>query len=394
MKKIFFLWLFLWCLIFTWCAKEQSWESWEFYAENLIIKWVGPETSFESTIEGWTLVLSRTFEDMSVHVFFSEWMWEKYLKDESDYLPWNEVTFKWTVEVLDWAAGNHYYNVKTIDKLELVKYPDIGRINEIFDGYNYCESDFDCEFFMWECPLSCYIPMNKKFLNISHKIVSNFIDHLDDERCVYDCLYFDKVVCKNFRCEMINSEDKRLGESIYCTPEQKVVDICTMQYEPVCGSDSRTYGNGCVACQSETVESYTMWECEDTAFTVEWDSEYLQEVENILTNNWAVTCNLFYAHYDRQVHSFFMADKDRFFSAVDDYSDNLQRNVFYSLAVDGKIYKWSTFSGSEKTVIDSSVDIESEIASLLMELWQYPGFEMNCYGWIDAASGHLFSVPI
>ena len=98
--------------------------------------------------------------------------------------------------------------------------------------------------------------MNKKFLNISHNIVSNFVNHLGDERCVYDCLYFDKVVCNNYKCEMINSEE--LHESMDCTPEQKNADICTMQYEPVCGSDSRTYGNGCVACQSETVESYTM----------------------------------------------------------------------------------------------------------------------------------------
>jgi hypothetical protein len=29
-----------------------------------------------------------------------------------------------------------------------------------------------------------------------------------------------------------------------------------------------------------------------------------------------------------------MADEDRFYSAVDDYSDNLQRNVFYILAID------------------------------------------------------------
>jgi hypothetical protein len=38
--------------------------------------------------------------------------------------------------------------------------------------------------------------------------------------------------------------------------------------------------------------------------------------------------------YDRQVHSFFIADQNRFYSAVDDYSDNLQRNVLDTLAVD------------------------------------------------------------
>ena len=165
-----------------------------------------------------------------------------------------------------------------------------------------------------------------------------------------------------------------------------------MQYEPVCGSDFRTYGNSCVACQSETVESYTMWECKSSAFTVEGDNEYLQEVEEILAKNWAVTCDLFYTDYDRQVHSFFIADKDRFYSAIDDYSENLQRNVIYTLAVDGKIYNWDTFSGSEKLVIDYPADIESEIANILMDKSEYPDFEMNCYEWIDAANEHLFAI--
>jgi hypothetical protein len=49
---------------------------------------------------------------------------------------------------IDSAVGNHYYNVKSIDKLELVRYPNSGEIKEIFDGYNYCESDSDCGFLM------------------------------------------------------------------------------------------------------------------------------------------------------------------------------------------------------------------------------------------------------
>ena len=389
MKKIALFWLFLWCIIFAGCVKQQSWESWEFYAENLIIKWVWPEISFEPTVEDWTLVLGRTFEDMSVHVFLSEWIREKFFKNESDYLPWNEVTFKWTVEAIDSAAGNHYYNVKTIDKLELVKYPDADKIKEIFDGYNYCESDSDCGYFMWECPLWCYITLNTKYMDVASNMVSSFVNNLD-ERCVYGCLAMNKAVCKNYKCEMINSETEENNESVACTPEQKNADFCTMQYDPVCGSDSRTYGNSCVACQSETVESYTMWECENSAFAVEWDSVYLQEVEEILSKNWAVTCDLFYTDYDRQVHSFFMADKNRFYSAVDDYSNNLQRNVFYTLAVDGKVYNWSTFSDSEKTVIDSPADIESEITSILDDKSKYPDFEMNCYEWIDATNEHLF----
>jgi hypothetical protein len=99
--------------------------------------------------------------------------------------------------------------------------------------------------------------MNKKFIRVANNIVTNFIDHLE-ERCVYGCLSMDKAICKNYKCEMVNSESEENIGSIACTPEEKSADFCTMQYEPVCGSDSRTYGNSCVACQSETVESYTM----------------------------------------------------------------------------------------------------------------------------------------
>ena len=397
MKKIALFWLFLCCFIFSWCNNQKLWENESFYEWDLVIAGVWPEISLEPTVEEWTLVLKWSFEDHSDHVFFDEWIWEIYLREESDYLPWNTLRFKWTVEAIDSAAGNHYYNVKTIDKLELVKYPDVDKIKEIFDGYNYCESDSDCGYVVQSCStylISTSIPLNIKYVGIANLIVSSYKERWLFQWWIYKwwCEPFDKAVCKNYKCEMINSESEENTGSIACTPEEKVAENCNMIYQPVCGSDSRTYGNSCVACQSETVESYTIWECESSAFTVEWDSEYLQEVEEILAKNWAVTCDLFYTDFDRQVHSFFMADKDRFYSAVDDYSDNLQRNVFYTLAVDGKIYNWSTFSGSEKTVINSPADIKSEIASLLMDKSEYSDFEMNCYEWIDVTNEHLFGI--
>jgi hypothetical protein len=74
-----------------------------------------------------------------------------------------------------------------------------------------------------------------------------------------------------------------------------------------------------------------------------------------------------------------MADKDRFYSAIDDYSEKLQRNVIYTLAVDENFFNWDTFTGSEKMIIDYPADIESEIASILDDKSKYPDFEMNCY---------------
>jgi hypothetical protein len=92
---------------------------------------------------------------------------------------------------------------------------------------------------------------------VANQMISNFVNNLD-ERCVYGCVAMNKVRCENYKCVMINSEDEELNESVNCTSEQKSAEICTMEYAPVCGSDSRSYGNSCVACQSETVESYTI----------------------------------------------------------------------------------------------------------------------------------------
>ena len=443
MKKVALFWLFIWCLFLFWC-EQKLWENESKYDWELIISWVWPEIAMESAIEEWTLALRWSFEDHVDHIFLNEWIWEIYLKEESDYLPWNTLKFKWIVEFIDWAAGNHYYNVKTIDKLEVVKYPSANEIKNLFDGYNYCESDSDCGYFMWECPLGCYIPLNTKFLGIASGILSNFVDHLWDERCMYNCIVMNKAVCNNYKCEMIDApadadvhgcwpmdKDPELScdDSIYdlvcandwktykndcfackepfvetftygqcesdfgvkyCTAFQKSADICTMKYEPVCGSDSRTYWNSCVACQSETVESYTIWECEDSAFAVEWNSKYLDEVMDILKWDWTVSCNYSYNDEWTVIYGSFMADRDNFYSSVDDYSSNTA-NKNYMLSTDWKLYYWSTFPDSDNFVVDFPVDIESEIADILADAWNHSDFQMNCSEWID--DENLFEVP-
>jgi hypothetical protein len=127
-----------------------------------------------------------------------------------------------------------------------------------------------------------------------------------------------------------------------------------------------------------------MWECGSSAFTIEWDSDYLQEVMEILENDWAVSCDYSYDDNWTTVYWKFMADWNRFYSAAE--------NQDYVLATWDKTYFWSSSSASEKTVIDSPADIESEIASLLMDKWNYPDFQINCSGWIEDES--IFETPI
>ena len=44
---------------------------------------------------------------------------------------------------------------------------------------------------------------------------------------------------------------------------EKIKDCaCTMQYDPVCGCDGKTYGNACVA-NCEGIKSYTKGPCKN-----------------------------------------------------------------------------------------------------------------------------------
>ena len=268
MKKLKTILFSLWALVIaaslTGCQNTTNNENgWSNYKWELTIKWVWPEISMESTIEEWTLVLRWYFEDHTDHIFLKAWKWENFFESENEYLPWTKVKFEWYVLPLDAAAGNHYYDVVNVENIKVISFLDTTWVKEILETYNYCESDNDCTYFMWECPFGCYITYNKKFGEIPSKIMDNYFE-INWKSCVYDCLYMDKVVCENYKCTMTVANDE-IDDMQYCTEAQKSADFCTMIYAPVCGNDGKTYWNDCVACQSETVESYTQWECKDTA---------------------------------------------------------------------------------------------------------------------------------
>ena len=92
----------------NWNPVEEIWSA------NYIILW--PDDWFEKERDEWTLVLRASYEDHTDYIFLTGWMWEDFLTSD-DY--WKEVAFKWRVYAVDWAAGNHYYNVESVEQLQL-----------------------------------------------------------------------------------------------------------------------------------------------------------------------------------------------------------------------------------------------------------------------------------
>jgi len=184
-----------------WNGTEVEVNGWSNYEWELVIQWVGPEISMETTVDKWTLVLRWSFEDHTDHVFLKAWKREDKFDSKSGYLPWNTVKFKWYVEPLDAAAWNHYYDVINIENLEVVSYPDSTWVKELLEWWNFCETDNDCTYIMWECPFGCFVPLYKKFADIAWNVMENYFD-INGKQCVYSCVYMDKAVCNNYKCEM------------------------------------------------------------------------------------------------------------------------------------------------------------------------------------------------
>lgn len=164
------------------------------YSDELTIAGLGPDESFEQTVSADTLVLKKTFEDHSDHVFIDRQLFSNYLDIQNDIIPGNIVKFSGTVKALDAAAGNRYYRVTTIDELTKTGIPTKEQVEELITRYGFCETDDDCIGIYGQCPLSCQIAINKKYQTTVEKIITNF-RNAQDPQCTYKCREIKKVSC-------------------------------------------------------------------------------------------------------------------------------------------------------------------------------------------------------
>ncbi len=79
-----------------------------------------------------------------------------------------------------------------------------------------------------------------------------------------------KSVCEKKECFIVELDifgrkktiDVFAEYKTFCTPEQRGPGkYCIQVWEPVCGSNNKTYSNSCIACLDSSVEYYTKGEC-------------------------------------------------------------------------------------------------------------------------------------
>lgn len=70
-----------------------------------------------------------------------------------------------------------------------------------------------------------------------------------------------KVYMEDGKIIETNYSESLIIAKTLCLEKQREAEACIEVYEPVCGSNNKTYTNGCFACLDEKVISYTEGEC-------------------------------------------------------------------------------------------------------------------------------------
>lgn len=174
------------------------------YSGDLSVAGVGSKVSFEQTIAEDTLALKKTFDDYSDHIYFPRQMRSNYLDIQQDAIPGNTIRFVGTVKALDAAAGNHYYEVVSINELAKIATPTKDEVNALIARYGTCEQDSDCVGVYGKCPLACQIAINTNFSGVVDSIINNF-RNAQSPQCTFKCMEIKKVICNDKSlCEIQN----------------------------------------------------------------------------------------------------------------------------------------------------------------------------------------------
>ena len=81
-----------------------------------------PNDWFDEQIQEWKLVLRKEYEDHTDYIFIDQSLLQNYFNsdDEMEIAYGENISFKWNLTSIDWAAGSHYYNANTVEELNYV----------------------------------------------------------------------------------------------------------------------------------------------------------------------------------------------------------------------------------------------------------------------------------
>lgn len=93
------------------------------------------------------------------------------------------------------------------------------------------------------------------------------------------------LVCAG--CKKDSSQNLVLEWFTECTTDEKENTFCNYIYEPVCWDDWQTYWNVCVACSSNNINSYKVWECD--CDKEDWICSISDEMWNEVIEEWEIS---------------------------------------------------------------------------------------------------------